>query len=202
MEGGCPLGPPSSEVRWPALRDCLDLLEAEGCAQGIIDHSIVVAQLALAIASACGADVDMVFAGALLHDIGRSRDGCLGHVIASADIIRERGLPEELALIAERHLGAGVGAEEAEGLGLPARDLRPVSLEEKIVSHSDNLVYYDEILGLDAFCERMTEKGLAGQCEKARAIHAELSELCGFDIEQIFAVIDQGPQTTERRVVE
>ena len=78
--------------------------------------------------------------GALLHDIGRSTTHGIHHAIAGADIARKLGLPSEVVSIIERHIGAGLSKKEAAILGLPKKDYLPVTLEEKIVTHADNLI--------------------------------------------------------------
>jgi len=89
-----------------------------------------------------GHDVDMrlVEAGALLHDIGRSRTHDVDHAIVGAEIAREMGLPEELVGIIEVHIGAGIPADEAVELGLPERHFFAETLEEKIVAYADKLI--------------------------------------------------------------
>ena len=58
-------------------------------------------------------DIDAVFVGALLHDIGRSKTHGIGHAVAGARIALENGLDEKLVKIIERHIGAGIPKEEA-----------------------------------------------------------------------------------------
>lgn len=90
-------------------------------------------------------DINLVVTGAMLHDIGRflrppgHRDS-INHGLEGAAILRNEGLFKQ-AYIAERHIGAGISPEEAAMLGMPAGDYRPVSLEEKIVAHADNLIF-------------------------------------------------------------
>jgi uncharacterized protein len=91
----------------------------------------------------------LVFVGALLHDIGRTKTQGIDHGVAGAQMIREMNAKsdpnmEKVALICERHIGGGIGKEEAVKLGLPARDYIPKSIEEKIVCYCDNLVDEEE----------------------------------------------------------
>jgi uncharacterized protein len=85
-------------------------------------------------------NLELVILGALLHDIGRSKTHGISHGIEGAKILREYGFEEELALIAERHIGSGIPKNEAIELGLPPKDYIPISLEEKLVAHCDNLI--------------------------------------------------------------
>ena len=85
-------------------------------------------------------DIRLVESGALLHDIGRSRSHEVDHAARGAEIARELGLPERLVHIIERHIGAGIPAEEAQQLGLPEGHYIPETLEEKIVAYADKLI--------------------------------------------------------------
>jgi uncharacterized protein len=46
---------------------------------------------------------------------------------------------KEIANIVERHIGTGLSEDDARELGLPVKSYVPQTLEEKIVSHADNL---------------------------------------------------------------
>ena len=125
------------------LRDeCIKLLRAVGCDEGVIKHCNVVSELALEIASRHydAVDEDLVLKGALLHDLGRARSHGVDHGFVGGEIARELGLDENLVRIIQRHVGAGITAEEAKEVGLPAIDLVPETMEEKIVAHADNLI--------------------------------------------------------------
>ena len=78
--------------------------------------------------------------GALLHDIGRSLSHSIDHGIKGGEILRKYKFSNELVLIAERHIGAGIPKDEAIEMGLPPRDYIPITLEEKLVAHCDNLI--------------------------------------------------------------
>jgi uncharacterized protein len=59
------------------------------------------------------------------------------------------GLPEPVALIVERHIGAGLRADECTLLGLVPRDCIPISIEERIVANADNLVRESSRITID-----------------------------------------------------
>ena len=82
----------------------------------------------------------LVEIGGLLHDIGRSRTQEVDHAVVGAEILKEMGMSGELVLIVERHIGAGIPADEAVELGLPERHYLPESIEEKIVAYADKLI--------------------------------------------------------------
>jgi len=132
-----------SMSRYPTKKICIKILEDVGVPQKVIDHSFQVEERALSVAERLSKrfdlDLDLIRAGALLHDIGRSRSHAIDHFIIGAAMVREMKLPEELAGIVERHVGGGISREDAIKLGLPGKDYLPQTLEEKIVSYADNL---------------------------------------------------------------
>jgi uncharacterized protein len=120
----------------------VDVLIKAGCTADVVAHCQKVCTLAVSLARRVKAPIDeeLVRSGALLHDIGRSRTHDIGHAIAGVEIARSLGCSQQLLLIIERHVGAGITASEAVRLGLPERDYLPLSREEKIVSYADNLI--------------------------------------------------------------
>jgi uncharacterized protein len=124
-------------------RECIELLRAAGCGEGVIKHCTAVAECALELAQQQHNDmVDeaLVLRGALLHDLGRARSHGIDHGFVGGELARELGLDERLVRIIQRHVGAGITAEEAKELGLPPVNLMPETMEEKIVAHADNLI--------------------------------------------------------------
>ncbi len=141
-------------------KDAIALLVKCGCPCDVIEHCRTVAEYARKIAGnikkcaekkgqSINIDIDAVFLGGLLHDIGRSRTHGIDHAVAGRKIAIENGLSDKLVNIIERHIGAGITGEEAQLLGLPAKDYLPVTLEEKIVAHADNLVFGSKVGTLD-----------------------------------------------------
>ncbi len=125
--------------------EAIKLLEETGCAPNVIEHCKEVASLAVEIANkakAAGHNInpELVEVGALLHDLGRCRTHKIAHAVEGYKLARTRGIEPEISEIIKRHIGAGISKEEARKLGLPEDDYFPRSLEEKIVSHADNLV--------------------------------------------------------------
>lgn len=115
-------------------------------------HAGLVAEKALDIAKGLGLDGDslsLVEDGALVHDIGiylthapglgcRGTEPYIRHGVLGGKILEKEGM-DRLALVCERHVGAGLTAPEirASGLPLPALDMLPMSIEEKIVCVAD-----------------------------------------------------------------
>ena len=119
----------------------------------LLAHSHLVARLAMRVVDLVEKNepVDRVFVeqAALLHDIGMlftdtPKLGCHGdrpyitHGIIGAEILRDEGLPRH-ALVCERHIGVGLSIKDIrdQGLPLPLRDMRPQTLEEKIIAYAD-----------------------------------------------------------------
>ena len=134
----------------------LPFLKEAGCDPGVIEHCLVVRDVAVRIASDivnAGTDVDtcLVAAGAVLHDIGRSKTHGMAHADEGGVICRSLGIDERVCLIVERHIGAGLKADERAKLGLRPVDRVPETLEEKIVAHADNMVRGSRILSKEEF---------------------------------------------------
>lgn len=124
--------------------DALRILREVGCSEIVIKHCLSVERTALSIARKARArdnkiDLELVSLGALLHDIGRARTHGITHGIEGGKILRGLGLLDFVGF-AERHIGAGIPADEARELGLPVRDFMPKTPEEKIVTYADKLI--------------------------------------------------------------
>ncbi len=120
----------------------------------LLDHSLKVSQMAMRIAerlqkTGIAIDVAFVQEAALLHDIGIGETraagiGCYGnqpyicHGLKGRELLEAEGLPRH-ALVCERHIGVGIGIREIreQKLPLPERDMRPLSLEEQVVTYAD-----------------------------------------------------------------
>ena len=118
---------------------------------GLLDHILKVAETCDALAVAYGADRDLVFAGAVLHDIGKldelttgeatgySRDGnLLGHITIGVTIVREAagrlaGFPDDLRARVEHAIVSHHGSRQ---LGSP---VEPMTIEALILSAADDL---------------------------------------------------------------
>ncbi len=119
----------------------VDVLVSEGCSPDVVAHCLKVSKTALSIAERLKITLDreLVRRGGLFHDIGRSRTQGIGHAVAGVEIGRKLGFSDALLNIIERHVGAGITADEAVRLGLPKKDYLPLTAEEKLVSYADNL---------------------------------------------------------------
>jgi uncharacterized protein len=173
-------------VSLPSKREALGLLQEAGCCQRVIDHCINVTRIALRLAEELknqGLEVDLalVEAGALLHDLGRSETHGITHGVLGGRIARQLGLPEALARIIERHIGAGIPQDEANEIGLPQGNYVPETLEEKIVAYSDKLVEGDREVEYNVTITKFAhELGHDHPAlERMRTLHEEMTSLLG-----------------------
>jgi uncharacterized protein len=173
---------------FPTLSEALQLLKDANCASHVIRHCRAVATVAVRIAREISkqgydVDVDLVQAGALLHDIGRGVTHSIEHGIAGVIIAQSFGLAPSLIRIIERHIGSGITSNEARRLGLPIKDYLPKSLEEKIVTYADKLIEGAREVGYETAFHKFQQElgGFLGSAaiERFQQLHAELAQLRG-----------------------
>lgn len=129
--------------------ELVQILQENNCPQHVINHSIAVCDKAEELSQNFPVNKYFITAGALLHDIGRSSTHGIEHGVIGAKIARNKGFPEEICKIIERHIGTGITKEDAKKLGLEAKNYIPQTLEEKIVCHADNLISGTEEVSTD-----------------------------------------------------
>lgn len=118
---------------------------------GLLDHSLSVARMGMAAVSLIGGDRDIVIAGSILHDVGKTqelditrgfrftdRGRLLGHITLGVMILedmtrRVEGFPGELTDILTHIVVSHHGLEE---WGSPKKPMFPEAI---IVHHLDNL---------------------------------------------------------------
>jgi uncharacterized protein len=116
------------------------------------EHGERVADRALKAAARVGhlqPDRAFLWEAAMLHDIAifltdspgidcHGTEPYLRHGILGREILDGLGMPRH-GLVCERHVGVGISAEDIRcfNLPLPARDMRPVAIEEQIVCYAD-----------------------------------------------------------------
>ncbi len=112
----------------------------------IINHSIIVRDLSVFLAGRISGRIDIMFlrSACILHDIGyaTAKEKVL-HGVEGSDYLQSLGL-YRYAKAAERHIGVGISSEDAKKAGLPVKDYRPKSIEEKILCYADNLDFFDK----------------------------------------------------------
>ena len=169
----------------PDPEKCIKLLRSSGCSERVIRHCKAVRDVAVRITNKANADIELVEASALLHDIGRAKTHGIRHAVEGARIGRKLGLSENIVKIIERHIGAGLPAEEAKKLGLPAKDYIPQTLEEKIICHADNLIDNCKRQPIEHEIERALNEGYKTYADRLIKLHKELSDICKIDLNLI-----------------
>ena len=167
----------------PSREQAIELLSKNNCPPKIINHCEAVAKLALEIASKLEAkgikvDLKLVEAGALLHDIGRTKSHAVDHGVVGAKIAGSEGFSEELVKVIKRHVGGGITAKEAKEFGWPKDIYEPVTLEEKIVSYADKLIDGSKRVSIDLEIERLQVEH-KDAAERVRKLHEEITRLLG-----------------------
>lgn len=130
-------------ARIPSIADCFRLMDVYRMLPNIRDHSVVVARIAaLLVKDLASSDIplslDVVIAGALLHDIGKS--ACLdtpeNHALKGRQICLAEQL-DSIADIVEEHVILKKYAPE-------------MALDEKvIVYYADKRVNHDQVVSLE-----------------------------------------------------
>jgi uncharacterized protein len=125
----------------------------------VLHHGRLVAHKALQVAQRIkelNPDLKFIEEASMLHDIGifmthAPKIGCYGfhpyisHGWLGREILEKEGLPLH-GLVCERHVGTGLTIEDIESnkFPLPKRDMRPQTLEEKIICFADKFYSKDE----------------------------------------------------------
>jgi uncharacterized protein len=121
----------------PTEKEAWELLKKENTSESVIKHCEAVTKLVKELIRDLPVNQKIIVAGAVLHDIGRSKTHGVQHGVAGAKILREKGVDEKVVRIVETHVGVGIPKEEAVKLGLSDGDLIPETIEEKIVCYAD-----------------------------------------------------------------
>ena len=159
----------------------------------MIIHCCTVKAVAAEISKRFTADTELITAGALLHDIGRSKDHTIMHANAGADMAERLGLPKELVNIIRKHIGAGLDDIDAAELGLPKGDYIPRTIEEKLVAHADNMVSDNRVVGHMHTVEKLKVKGAPRGAERVSMLHKELSTAYGRDLDDVALSLGEFP---------
>ena len=173
-------------------QEAINLLIAKESPDALIKHNITVSEVSTILALALKEkgyeiDLNLVKVGGLLHDIGRTRTNSVYHGYLGGKLLREMGLDEKIARIAERHVGGGLSKEDAEKLNLPEGIYMPKTLEEKVVCFSDKIVGMDEIISLEVTLDELRKElgNKSDAIQRLRKLKSELAILLECDPEQI-----------------
>ena len=168
----------------PSREQAIELLRKNHCPPQVIRHCVAVADLAVETAGELEEkgykiDVSLVEAGALLHDLGRSKTHTVDHSLVGAQIAQSIGLTEPVINIIKRHVGAGITAQEAAKFGWPKDVYSPQTLEEKVVCYADKLIDKSKITPIEVEIERLQKENKFEAAERVRRLYEEITSLLG-----------------------
>jgi uncharacterized protein len=168
----------------PSREQATEILQKHHCSAKVIEHCQAVASLALDLSKQLEAknykvNFELVKAGALLHDLGRSQTHSVNHGVVGAKLAEAEGLPAEVVYIIKRHVGAGITNQEAENFGWPKDNYIPTTLEEKIVCYADKLVDGSKIAPIGLTIEQLKREQKNDAAERVRNLHNEIMSLLG-----------------------
>jgi uncharacterized protein len=168
----------------PNREQAIQILNQNNCPPQVIHHCLAVTALALEFAKKIKAngytvDLALVQAGAILHDLGRSKTHGVEHGLVGGQIAQSIGLPESVVHIIQRHVGAGITEEEADWLEFPAGNYVPTTLEEKIVCYADKRIDHDKETPIEVEIQKLQSNGYAEAAERVRNLHVEITHLLG-----------------------
>ena len=163
--------------RIPGIADCLQLMQDYAMLANIRRHSLVVARLAIQLLQGLRdmqpgkpqADMNLVLAGALLHDIAKTP--CLNtkcdHAQVGADICLKEGYPEVAAVVGQ-HVRLSFFDEASYQAG------SFTALE--LVHYADKRVRHHTVVSLDERQEYILERYGNNNPERCRAIEQHFQQ--------------------------
>ena len=148
--------------------------------KSVVAHVKAVQKLALEFAKNTDTDKEFIKMASLLHDIGRfthppGTTNSLRHGIEGSSILKNEGL-NEYALIAERHLGAGISKKDIkkQKLDIPIKDYLPKTKEEKIITCADNLIFGQKRGNIDRAYKRFFKELGKEYAERVKKLYKEV----------------------------
>lgn len=128
-------------------------------------------------------DEEAALAGAMLHDLGRSRTQLVDHGYVGAALLEKEGVDAVVVEIVRRHVGAGISEKEASALGFPPGDYVPKTAEQKIVCFADKMLDGDKARPFVEEEKRFIKKG--HDVERLRALKKDVDVMVGGDAENL-----------------
>lgn len=178
-------------VRVPGRDECLKLLEKYGADERLRRHSIMCSRVALATGGGCSADLRLLEAGALIHDIGRTVTHSIFHGVEGYRILKREGYDEVIARFCSTHVGAGLLRGTAKKLKMPDQDYIPRTIEEKIVCNSDNLLKGDKVVPIAEIAEDYRMKGLVSEISRLKRLYRYIEKKCNLSIRDLMELNEQ-----------
>lgn len=172
----------------PGVEECYDLMKQYGMLQNILDHSVQVMRVSLAITDnlidPALVDRELITASSLLHDIAKTRTiqtGELRHDRIGGDMLRDLGW-DSVAAIVESHVFFDKFLPDG------------IIEEREIVYYADKRVMHDRIVTIDERIEDLVVR--YGKSEKIKTmiienkkfiktLESKISEFLKTDIESV-----------------
>ncbi len=181
---------PSSTSRIPSVDECLEIMEHHGMLFHIRSHSILVARVAAIMAEALNRkgwnlDIPSIVAGALLHDIAKTRSLQGGnHAEMGRKIVLEMGYPE-VARIVGSHVDCGSEI--------------PCTINEALlVNYADKRVQHDRVVSLKERFKDLLAR--YGKTPAKRTRFREMARNMERLEKQIFSQISPSPEDLESMI--
>ena len=178
----------------PNRKQCFQIIHDMEMMDHIIDHSIMVGNVALCLGRALkktspGLNIELTTAAALLHDITKTRSFATGelHSKTGGALIRKMGYPE-VGDIIRQHVMLDHSGPDA-----------PVS-EEEIVNYADKRVLHDRVVSLDRRLEYIRVH--YGTKHKFRDRIAHMWEMTTGLEEKLFRQLPFRPSQLRDRILE
>jgi len=169
----------------PSEDECLALHRSVGLPAPLVAHCRAVAGMVAGVTDTLGANVALATAGALLHDIGRSRVTGIEHCAVGAVIAAEAGFHPGVVHIVRAHVGAGIPQREARALRLPPGDYLPRTLEARVVAACDNLFAGNHRRPLADCTEWLQSQGLEAAARRVTRLHRWVSRRLEHDLAEL-----------------
>jgi putative nucleotidyltransferase with HDIG domain len=170
----------------PTVETCLQLMDEYRMLANIKDHSRVVARVAELITTELrqrgeALDLDLVTAGALLHDIAKTHclDSRCDHAKVGSAICRDLGFPETAEIVAEHVLLKSNGSGRI--------------TEKEIVYYADKRVNHDRVVSLHDRLDYILDR-YARNDEVRQDLIRQNFDKCLAVEKRVFAALDFRPE--------
>ena len=149
-------------MRVPSKNECFELIRQMDMMDHIVAHSLTVCEVALTLADGlaeenAGLNRDLVQAGALLHDITKTRSFTTreNHAESGGALLVELGYP-------------AVGSIVRQHVKLDAYPENGLFSEAEIVNYADKRVLHDKVVPLDRRMRYIVERYCHGEADRRR----------------------------------
>ncbi len=143
----------------PTKDQCMYILKKYKTPNTVIQHCLtvtsIVEEFCLKIPQV---NRKIAIAGAMLHDIGRTINHSISHAVNGVEILEKENIDSRIITIVKNHIGTGIVKEEAKKLGLFPENYIPKTLEEEIVSYSDNLTLGNDKCSFEETLDHFIQK--------------------------------------------